>query len=84
MQKVFVSSQAPFGNLMKVSEGMSYNNDQFQICARGKQIQRLFDVLTLLVNRERVSNTEFEFSYTSEGTKHIPELTVTCTSINEE
>ena len=50
---LIVTADTEFATLMRVAEGMSYNHDQFDICARGRNIQRGFEIVNMLINRGR-------------------------------
>ena len=52
---LIVTADTEFATLMRVAEGMSYNHDQFDICARGRNVQRGFEIVNMLINRGRTT-----------------------------
>ena len=57
-----VTQDSDFGTLMRVAEGMSYNHRVFEICARGKNIQKGFEIVRMLMRRKRVHNVHHHYT----------------------
>ena len=57
-----VTQDSDFGTLMRVAEGMSYNHRVFEICARGKNIQKGFEIVRMLMRRERVRDVHHHYT----------------------
>ena len=75
-----MSSKLSFSTLVKVAEGMSHHQDKFTMSARGKQIQRGVEVLTILEEKGRLSGVEHEYGHISIDGKRVPTLVWVITS----
>ena len=62
MEVLRVTQDADFGTLMRVAEGMSYNHRVFEICARGRNIQKGFEIVRMLMRRERVRDVHHHYA----------------------
>ena len=59
---LIVTSDTDFATLMRVAEGMSYNHDHFDICARGRNVQRGFEIVNMLIQRKRTADVHHNYS----------------------
>ena len=50
---LLISKALTFPKLMSIAEGMSYKHEQFEIKARGKQVQRAVEVAAMIQSRNR-------------------------------
>jgi len=62
MEVLRVTQDADFGTLMRVAEGMSYNHHVFEICARGRNVQKGFEIVHMLMKRGRVENLHHNYT----------------------
>ena len=80
MENLIVSQKLPFSSLVKVAEGMSYNKDSFRISARGKQIQRGVEVMSILYEKGRVDEVTHEYGNILIDGNRVPTLNWVVTS----
>ena len=83
---LIVTADTDFATLMRVAEGMSYNHDQFDVCARGRNVQRGFEIVNMLISRDRTRQEDVEHKYDSieyNGRK-VLQMQWTVTSIKTE
>ena len=79
METLIVSSKVPFSSLVKVGEGMSYNQTVFKVSARGKQIQRAFEIISILHDKERVGEIVHDYGSIDIEGKRVPTMDWTVT-----
>ena len=71
---LIVTADTDFATLMRVAEGMSYNHEQFDICARGRNVQRGFEIVNMLIQRERAGSIHHNYSTIEYNTRKGPQL----------
>ena len=80
METLIVSRKLNFNSLVKVAEGMSYHKDTWEICARGKQIQRGAEVVSILYEKGRIKDINHIYGHILIDDKRVPTLKWTVTS----
>lgn len=71
---LIVTADTDFATLMRVAEGMSYNHEQFDICARGRNVQRGFEIVSMLIQRKRTHAVHHNYSTIEYNSRKVPQL----------
>jgi hypothetical protein len=79
-----VTQDANFSTLIRIAEGMSYNHETYYVSARGKNVQRGFEIVFILRNRGRAPEIAHRYEHVEYEGKMIMQFVWVITAPKEE